>query len=284
MNTVLHVLMAGGEMLLRLAVVVFLAPVLSGLALTVAQPLRDGIRPPVSARWRRLDVLCGQGCTGAPLRPVVCCALAVVAALCSPFTRDGYVLPGADDVLVLVMSLMALRLLLAGGEADDAAGRTGFAALSLPAVLLVVALVAGRGSTLLTGGMMHDSAVAILGGLSLVMAGVRGLPDEEEHFACVSGADRAMLLLASDMERFLWLLLAGRMVAGGIFPAVSGFAGEVSAVLAMLVILALLSAVSGGLITPVWREMRFRAGAALLLALMAMAFAAQGSLSFAGGV
>jgi formate hydrogenlyase subunit 4 len=221
--------------LLHLALVLAVAPVLSGLLALLEARLRGRSGPPLLQPWRDLLRLWRKQAVIAEnvswlfrAAPAVAFAAIAVAAALVPSFALGMVSAPAADLLVIAGLIMAARctLALAAMDTGTAFGGIGasramlFSALSEPVLLLVLFAV-----SLLAGGTNVDAVAAAPrdgGALALAVPALLAVvvTDGEASVLEYSGRQLAVLEAASALRLLLWFsLIVALFLPYGIAPA-----------------------------------------------------------------
>lgn len=290
---------------LQLALVLFVAPLLSGVRLSLSARMAGAGAQPVLRRW----FLISRAWKIAPVihetdgptlieqfLPAYIGPLSFAAALCAallvPAFSFGLLTDSWADLLLVGMLLFAARLcgllpaLTQTAETATGAYRQAVAsALILPSLFLVAVLLFSAGATtnlaIVLSGLSHgnplaDGAPFVLGGVAL-LAAVDPLPKAETR---EQGSNDALRMLASDLVALTWLTLAGDLMWPGSLARVAEnqtllagvgafFMGVLCWLLRCVLLATVISAGRALAIGPI-AAARLRGAAALLMALLAL--------------
>ncbi|AQS84193.1 MAG: hypothetical protein ABF876_04650 [Acetobacter aceti] len=303
--TILQIILSVLLTVLQLALVVLVAPLLSGFRSFISARMTGVPASPVLRRW---FVIGREWRAAPPLKqsdapPLVegtiteiaaplSLAAAVCAALLVPAFTQGLLTHSWSDLLLVGLLLVLARFiaLLPGlaqpaERATFAFGRAAALALVLPCLFLLVALLFSAGATtglaaVLTG-LVH--ANPFVEGAPFVLAGAAILaavdPVEKSDIAG-QGSDGALLMMSRDITALTWLTLAGDLMWPGSLAAVAssptvpgGCGALLLGVLCWLLrsfLLSVILATGRAFALGDLAGVRLRAASALLLAVLAL--------------
>lgn len=283
-------------LILHLALVLAVAPVLTGLQTWFEAMLAGRPGPVPWQPWRELARLARKqpalAENASPLfraAPLACVAAMVVAAALVPSFTLGMAFAPLGDLLVLFGLLAFARVVLALAALDAgtapaglAAGRAAWlACLAEPAIVLVILVLGLLGGTtnldLLIGqqhqGMLQPQAASTLAAAALVALALAG-PDTAGQTTEFSGGDLALVDLAEALRKLVWFDLIGALFLPlGMAEPGAGLLGWVVGLLAWGAKLVVLAAGLAALRSVAGRRLLRRApqvlGTAVVLGLLA---------------
>lgn len=219
---------------LQTVLVVLAAPFFTGWVNRLAGRLTGERRFPAGGRWQEIhhqfrraglrqrgDGLSSLACRGALVLAVfAACMTPVFTLVPAGFPAPGFFLLCA--ALIGASLLLGLPLVVQGG-ASSLAGCAALLAegLLLPALVPVLVMAGGQDFSVFLGHLRQLSPVAegapfVLMGVALfVVTAWKGQQAGEEMPCQLSGADRALWMLATDCVQLVWITLAGDVAWAG---------------------------------------------------------------------